>query len=278
MPARPFLKWCGGKATSAAEIIGHFPANWDREKGLYVEPFLGGGAVFFALQPKNALLCDINERLIRTYKGVRKTPEDVIKRLRIQEREHAKHGQSYYLDVRDQINMMGDSYLNNFDLASDFIFINKASFNGLYRVNSKDEINVPWGHDQKRKICDAENLRACALALQCATLMVNSAFDVDIVLPGTVIYCDPPYVPVSKTANFTGYTPGGFTYADQVKLLAKAIEWREQGAHVLLSQAEDMTLIEQYTRCGFSVKRLQARRNINSKGSARGPVNECLIY
>ena len=93
-----------------------------------------------------------------------------------------------------------------------------------------------------------------------------------------VIYCDPPYVPVSKTANFTSYTPGGFTYADQIRLLAKAIEWKRKGATVILSQSADESLRDQYLRCGFKCETLQVRRNVNSKGSARGPVDECLFF
>lgn len=283
MQTRPFLKWLGGKASSVAEISSHFPPDWSLGKRTYIEPFLGGGAVFFTLQPFHAILCDINTRLIRTYKGLRDYPTEVISRLQAHEAQHKQCGGVYYNEVRSNLNNLGDSYLNDFDFAADFIFLNKAGFNGLYRVNQKNEINVPWGKDKDRRICDEGNLRACSALLNSRSrLFADSAFDIALEhpdhIPGSIIYCDPPYVPVSKTANFTSYTPCGFTYQDQLHLLVKAIEWREHGAHVILSQAADESLIEQYVRCGFRAKILQSRRSINSKGSARGPVNEYLIY
>jgi DNA adenine methylase len=276
----PFLKWAGSKRASVEAIRAHFPPSWNPEIDLYIEPFVGGGAMFFALQPKNAVLCDANERLIRTYCGIRDNVEGVLARLHDLERDHARFGEKAYYQIRDEFS----DNCAAVEIASDFIFLNTAGFNGLYRVNKENKINVPWGKNPKVALCDPENLRLCSAALRAARLMYGDfddavgIFEVDNKLEGALIYCDPPYAPVSKTANFTKYTAGGFTYADQIRLLAKAVDWRRQGAHVVLSQAADPMLVEQYVRCGFQYEVLQARRNVNSKGGARGLVDEVVFF
>ena len=164
--------------------------------------------------------------------------------------------------------------------AADFIFLNKAGFNGLYRVNKAGQFNVSWGKKPKVTICDTENLRLCSAALRDADLRsadFATALDAEC-MAGVLVYCDPPYVPVSKTANFTTYTAAGFTYTDQIRLLACAVEWKRAGAHVILSQAADESLIEQYRRCGFKCDQVQARRAVNSKGTGRGCVPEYIIW
>jgi DNA adenine methylase len=278
--ARSFLRWVGGKAKSVSQIYAHFPPTWNPETDLYIEPFIGGGAMFFDLQPKNAILSDANERLIRTYLAIRDDVEQVIANLHVYEERHARVGEKFYYQIRDTFR---DDAAGT-QVAADFIFLNKAGFNGLYRVNKNNKINVPWGKKPNVALCDPENLRACSAALQGVRLMYGDfdhavdVLELDNSLEGAIIYCDPPYVPVSKTANFTSYTSGGFTYADQIRLLAKAVDWRRQGAHVILSQAADPVLIDQYVRCGFEYEVIGARRNINSKGGARGPVDECIIF
>jgi DNA adenine methylase len=279
---KPFLKWVGGKAKSVEAIRAHFPATWNPETDLYVEPFLGGGALFFAVQPQHAILNDANSALVWAYRVLQQNVEGVLAELTILERKHYTHGAELYQHVRENMHKQLPAAL----LAAYFIFINKAGFNGLYRVNKAGKCNVPWGKNPKVRLCDPENLRLCAQALHAATLLnydFSELFAGEGVAtltdwPSAVIYCDPPYVPVSKTANFTSYTPGGFTYADQIRLLAKAIEWKRNGATVLLSQAADEGLRNQYLRCGFQCEVLQCRRNVNSKGGARGPVDEYLFH
>jgi DNA adenine methylase len=281
---KPFLKWVGSKRASAEKIISHFPKEWNPEKSLYIEPFLGSGAVFFALQPKRAVLNDMNTRLIRTFRGVRDAVEGVIDCLQAHEINHKQSGLSYYLQIRDSLNLKKAFSIDLPLFAADFIFLNKAGFNGLYRVNSKDEINVPWGKDKERRICNAENLRLCSTILQAASLPDSfNGLDMHNIylkdsLNGSVIYCDPPYVPISKTSCFTGYTSTGFDYKDQLELVSAAVKWRDLGAHVILSQAVDALLIEQYRRCGFTTELIKVNRSVNSKGSARGSVNEYIIF
>jgi DNA adenine methylase len=284
---RPFLKWIGGKAKSVEVIRAHFPSTWNPETDLYIEPFLGGGAMFFALQPRWAILSDANEQLIRTYIAIRDDVENVITELEYHQQRHAREGEAFYMNVRANLHEPAPLPTQ----AAQFIFINKAGFNGLYRVNKAGECNVPWGQRPDVRLCDPEKLRACSNALQ-TRHSPSQGFTSSITLKsedfatalcatdmsGALIYCDPPYVPVSKTANFTSYTPGGFTYADQIRLLAEALEWRRRGAAVLLSQAADEGLIEQYARCGFQHEIIEARRNINSKGDGRGLVEECLFF
>jgi DNA adenine methylase len=279
---KPFLKWAGGKSKSVAAIQAHFPATWNPTTDLYVEPFLGGGAMFFAVQPKIAILNDANTQLIETYIAIRDDVANVLDELEYHRRRHASEGDTFYMNVRANAHTLAPPPTQ----AAQFIFLNKAGFNGLYRVNKAGRFNVPWGKKPNVRLCDPENLQLCAKAL-CAASLLNYDFGelfggegVATLTdwPSAVIYCDPPYVPVSKTANFTSYTPGGFTYADQIRLLAKAIEWKRSGATVLLSQAADEGLRDQYLRCGFQCEVLQCRRNVNSKGGARGPVDEYLFF
>jgi DNA adenine methylase len=274
---KPFLKWAGGKAKLVSQIRAHFPPTWNPETDPYIEPFLGGGAMFFALQPKNAILNDANERLMQTYAAIRDNVESVISDLRMRETAHKTQGEAFYYAVRARF---GEQKFSEVEIAADFIFLNKAGFSGIYRVNASGGFNVPWGKRPDVSLCDPENLRLCSAALQSpVSLTCNDFWEFGgASMEGAVVYCDPPYVPRSKTSAFTSYTPGGFTYADQIRLLAKAVDWRRQGAHVILSQAADPMLIEQYRLCGFSIEVIQARRNINSKGDSRGPIDECIIY
>jgi DNA adenine methylase len=276
---KPFLKWVGGKAKSVEAIRAHFPATWNPETDLYVEPFLGGGALFFAVQPKHAILNDANVQLIQTYKAIRDDVENVIAELGYHQQRHISEGETFYMNVRTNLHEPAPLPTQ----AAQFIFLNKAGFNGLYRVNKAGGFNVPWGKNPKVRLYDPLDLYICAKALFGVDLQAKDFadalnYELEGVWAKTIIYCDPPYVPVSKTANFTSYTPGGFTYADQIRLLAKAIEWKRNGATVLLSQAADEGLRDQYLRCGFQCEVLQCRRNVNSKGSARGPVDEYLFF
>jgi DNA adenine methylase len=277
---KPFVKFVGGKTQLVPQLLERFPLDWNAEMDLYIEPFVGGGALFFALQPKNAILNDVNADLMNVYANVRDDVEALSTELQEYEAKHRQRGEAFYYFMRDSYNARSPSI----GWAATFIFLNKTCFNGLYRVNKAGQFNVPWGKNPKATICDAENLRLCSAALHDTLLLSEDALQFawnedrfGTMWRNPVIYCDPPFTPVSKTSNFTRYTPGGFTYADQIRLLARAVEWRHQGAHVILSQAADEVLIEQYRRCGFTCDRVQARRAINSKGSRRGPVGEYII-
>jgi DNA adenine methylase len=274
-----FVKWAGGKASLVPQLMERIPSTWNRETDLYIESFVGGGALFFALQPKRAVLNDANVRLMRTYAALRASAEDVIACLQHHEAGYRRNAELHYYRIRDTFRDECDDP----QVAADLIFLNKAGFNGLYRVNGSGKFNVPWGKNPNATICDADNLRLCSAALQGTFIRWEDTLDaLDPVLrgfdpSGALIYCDPPYSPTSKTSNFTAYTSGGFTSLDQCRLLVRAAEWRKLGAYVILSQAADAVLIEQYRRCGFTCDKVRSRRNINSVASKRGCVDEYII-
>lgn len=266
--AVPFLKWVGGKRQLLPELMKHVPPSY----GTYHECFLGGGALFFALQPQRAALSDANERLIRTYRGVKNFPENVIGQL---EYAATSHSTEFYATVRAQ----DPDHLGDVGVAAWFIYLNKTCFNGLYRVNQSDRFNVPIGKSKSPpNICDRVNLRACSAALAGATIRSDDfRFVSDRAEPGDLVYMDPPYVPVSDTADFTGYTADGFTARDQEELRDLALELKAKGVHVLLSNASVPAVHQLYAK-GFEMRVVPARRALNSKASGRGPVGEVIIW
>ena len=183
---RPFLKWAGGKRQLLPALRRHAPKTFDR----YVEPMIGGGALYFALRPAKALLCDANPRLIRTYAALRDDVEAVIERL-----SQYPHDRDFFLWLRAQ----DADALSEVEVAAWMIYLNHTAYNGLYRVNSEGRFNVPFGRYVAPRICDAVNLRACAKLLQGADLRCG---DFEAVMSevgrGDFVYCDPPYSPASK--------------------------------------------------------------------------------
>lgn len=269
--ARPFLKWVGSKRALVPELLKWIPPKYKN----YHEPFLGGGALFFALQPKKAVLSDLNERLIRTYRGVRDHVENVIGYLNDHYAPlHTKHGKDFYLHVRAE----NVSHLSDVGVAAWFIFLNKTSFNGLWRVNQSGGYNVPYGRNKNPTICDAENLRACSKALQGVEILHQDFRK----LParkhrGEFFYYDSPFVPVSDTANFTSYTAEGFGPNDQLALRDLALWLKDQGAFVLLSNAGTDAVKKLYADPRFETRTVAARRAVNSDASKRGAVKEFII-
>ena len=262
--AKPFLKWVGGKRQLLPVIALLVPPKF----GTYYEPFLGGGALFFALRPKRAWLTDANERLVRAYRGVRDGHESVARALRLY-----PHSLDFFQGMRElKIDNMEDG-----DVAAWLIYLNKTCFNGLYRVNKANRFNVPFGRYTNPKICDAENLLACSAALSNAHLECG---DFEAVVNGAkrgdFVYFDPPYVPISVTSDFTSYTKGGFDVADQIRLRDVARGLKKRGVHVLLSNSSAPIVRELYGK-GFEIIEVSATRRVNSKASARGAVTELLI-
>lgn len=262
--SKPFVKWAGGKRQLLAEILRHVPERF----GTYHEPFLGGGAVFFALpQGTVARLSDSNERLVRAYRGVKFYVEDVITRLK-----QFKLDKNAYLEQRDRnIDAETDA-----EMAAWFIYLNKTGFNGLYRVNSKNAFNVPFGVRTSRlNICDEDNLRACSRALANATI-VHQHFDNALrqVGRGDLVYLDPPYIPVSTTSYFTSYTDDGFTNEDQTRLRDAALLLKKKGARVIVSNSSAAKALYKQ---GFKITEVLASRQVNSKADRRGKIAELLI-
>lgn len=245
-------------------LLRHVPPS----RGRYYEPFLGGGALFFALQPRRAVLADRNERLIRTYKGVRDQVGEVIRLLR-----GYPHDPAFFYSLRDRdIDAATDA-----EVAAWFIYLNKTGFNGLYRVNRDNRFNVPFGRYAKPAICDETTLRACAAALARADLRVaDFEATVEGAKPGDFVYFDPPYVPLSATSQFTSYTSDGFGPEHQQRLRDRAAALKERGVHVLLSNSS-APLVRELYRDGFEVIEVSALRSVNSKGAGRGPIVELAI-
>ena len=271
--ARPFLKWAGGKTKLLPELLKHVPERFVT----YFEPFLGGGALFFALaqrRPKMpAVLSDSNGRLINCYSMVRHELRAVTQYLRGYQSRYKKEPASYY-NIREAFNV---ATINPIVDAARVIFLNKTCFNGLWRVNASGEFNTPMGKFKTPPvILDEENLMAVQAALD---IVVLKACDFAVVHPhrGDFWYADPPYWPVGGYADFTGYTREGFGERDQERLRDYALELKKRGVRVLLSNA-DLEPVRKLYKKGFEMRRVEAPRAINSKGSKRGKVGELLIW
>ena len=264
IPCRPFLKWVGGKRQLLAEIAQHSPVTFGR----YFEPFVGGGALFFHLRPRDAVLADVNERLIRTYRGVRDEVESVIELLR---------GYPYEADFYYRTRAIPIDRASDAELAAWFIYLNRAGFNGLYRVNRDNQFNVSFGRYSNPTICDPQNLRACSAALRGVELVVGDfGAAVQGARSGDFIYFDPPYVPLSATSSFTSYAADGFDDSDQRRLRAVATTLKKRGVHVLLSNSSAQFVRELYAS-PFKAVEVYASRAVNCRADRRGAVKELLI-
>lgn len=266
---KPFLKWVGGKRQLLRALIARVPTV-TVSGNTYFEPFVGGGALFFedGYRWPRAVLGDTNKRLIRTYAAIRDNVEDVIEDLR----RRAYSEKEYYTTRANS----PDNDCGDVSTAAWMIYLNRCGFNGLYRVNKKGEFNVPFGRCVNPKICDAENLRACSAALQSVSLITGD-FETTCARAkkGDFVYFDPPYMPVSATSDFTSYTVDGFTGDDQTRLARFALKLKSRGVYVMLSNSiAAKTLYEHY---GFKVDVVSARRNVNSKASKRGAVEEIIV-
>ncbi|MDH5721030.1 MAG: DNA adenine methylase [Spirochaetia bacterium] len=261
--ARPFLKWAGGKRQLLSEIINSLPEDFN----YYFEPFLGGGAVFFALGAKKNILADSNEDLINVYKVVQNNVENLIHELK----KH-KNEKEYYYEIRDL--KPGD--LSYIERASRFIFLNKTCYNGLYRVNSRGIFNVPFGSYKNPQICDNENLRASAVKLQNVEILCAQYDEtVRAAKKNDFVYFDPPYEPVSASSNFVQYEKNGFTRKDQIRLHETFSMLTKNGVKCMLSNSSAPFIKKLYKE--YNIKKVQAARFINSAAEKRGKIEELLI-
>jgi DNA adenine methylase len=266
--ASPFIKWAGGKGRLLAQLLPLLPAGVDRMR--HVEPFLGGGAMFFARRPKRALLCDINQALVGTYQLVRDRAEDVIEHLGSLARRHSSER---YYDVRERYNAgEGDEA----ERAAMFVYLNKTCFNGLYRVNRKGRFNVPAGRYAKPRILDPATLLAASHVLRKADVRCSGFEDLlALARPGDFVYLDPPYEPVSRTASFTSYARDGFSQVDQERLRDVYATLDGRGCKLMLSNSDVPFTRELYRN--FQIDVVAAPRAINSNARGRGVVSEIVV-
>jgi DNA adenine methylase len=291
--ARPFVKWAGGKAQLLPELRKHVPARFGR----YIEPFVGGGALFFELRAQgrlknDVLLSDANARLIATYRALRDDAESVIVGLREyselymkaaradarRRKDDHKAVRAFYFYARKERQRAGLLHADELTAAW-VIFMLKAGFNGIWRENKKGEYNVPPGRSKTPPtICDEENLRACSLALAGVDLKTGD-FEIasKAAKRGDFWYADPPYVPASATSDFTAYTRDPFGPAAQERLRDLALRLKKRGVSVLLSNS-DTPFVRKLYRQGFELRRVRARRSVNSVSDKRGHVRELLIW
>lgn len=268
----PFIKWAGGKGQLLSQLARYYPPSVKR----YFEPFIGSAAVFFDVhrrfQPRYTLLSDTNAELVNCYKVVRDDPEAVIRLLGRHKKLHRERGSEHYYAVRE----LQTESLAPAQRAARFIYLNKTCYNGLYRVNSAGQFNVPMGRYKNPNILDHTGLRAASKALQGVHLTVQDFSDcLPKIRTGDFVYGDPPYFPRSATSNFTGYTEGGFGLEQQERLATFALAAGSKGCRVMLSNSETPDVRSLYR--GFRLHTVSARRAINSNGRARGPISELVI-
>jgi len=297
--ARPFLKWAGGKTQLLKEIIRRLPGKirGDRRIRNYVEPFVGGGAVFFHLlsnyKVDKATILDVNPELIVTYRVVKNDVNELIKKLKKIENEYLPKDQELRKEIYYSIRYDLNKELPSFDFhnyseswikrAAYLIFLNKTCFNGLFRQNSKGEFNVPMGSYKRPNICDKENLHMAHRALKDTEIIQGDFTEAEKYIgSSTLVYLDPPYRPLNATSNFNGYSKNGFSDEDQKRLALFFREFAGKGGYLILSNsdpknydAEDDFFDDLYN--GFYIERVKATRMINCKGEKRGEINELII-
>lgn len=266
-----FLKWAGGKLQLIEQFENLFPSDFCN----YYEPFIGSGAVFFYLKskskPNKVILSDTNEELINCFAVVRDKPSELIEVLLNHRKRHSKQ---YYYEVRD----LESERLDSVSRAARMIYLNKTCFNGLYRVNSKGEFNVPFGDYKNPSIFNRNTLYRASQMLQDAALRVMT-FDkvLDFAGKDDFVYFDPPYIPLSKTSSFTRYSKSEFSIKEQNQLSEVFRALDSMGCFVMLSNSDHSLIRELYRDYDKNIVVVRAKRKINSVGSKRGAINEIVV-
>ena len=253
---KPILKWAGGKTQMLGDLLPKVPKSYGR----YIEPFFGGGAMFFALQPENAIIADSNPELINMYRQVAENVDEVISCLK----KYENSSEMFYA-VREQDWMC----LSKSEAAARTIFLNRTCFNGLYRVNKQGKFNVPYGKYTNPRICDEEGLKAASEALKKAEILCG---DYLLVLDhyaqaGDFVFLDPPYLPISEYADFKRYTKEQFYEEDHIELAKMIMRLQERGCHVVLTNSNHPLVHELYAP--FTIDVIQTKRHISCNGSTR---------
>ncbi len=272
---KPFVKWAGGKRQLLSEIQKHVPKRFGSYT--YYEPFVGGGAVFFELQPKKAVINDVNAQLVMAYAAVRDSVEELLAALRAYK---SKNDEAQYYAVRD-LDRDAETFgrMTDVEKAARLLFLNKTCYNGLYRVNAQGLFNVPFGRYKNPSICAENALRATGAYLSANKITIlQGDFEQAAARAGknSFVYFDPPYYSPGKT-NFTGYCAEGFGERDHERLRNLMLRLTERGAKCLLSNSDTDFIRALYDRECFDLVSVKAKRVINSDAAGRGTVDEVLI-
>lgn len=263
----PIIKWVGGKRQLMFELLKNMPKSYNR----YFEPFIGGGALFFELQPQNGYISDMNEELINLYSVVRDDVYELIDDLN-------KHevSKEYFLKIRNLDRTEKYNSLSDVKKASRFIYLNRTCFNGMYRVNSQGQFNVPFGNYKNPRIVDAENLMNCSKLLKNTEICCADFSEIlNKVQKGDFVYFDPPYVPLNETSSFTSYTKDGFDLDMQFKLREVCDALDSMGVMFMLSNSDTKLVNELYS--SYEIKKVFASRAINANPNGRGKITEVLV-
>lgn len=263
----PIVKWVGGKRQLMFELLKNMPKSYNR----YFEPFIGGGALFFELQPESAYISDMNEELINLYSVVRDNVYELIEDL-------SKHeiSKEYFLEIRNVDRTEKYAELSNVERASRFIYLNRTCFNGMYRVNSQGQFNVPFGHYKNPRIIDENNLLNCSELLKKTEIKCADFSEIlTKVQKDDFAYFDPPYVPLNETSSFTSYTKDGFDIDMQLKLRDVCNELNSMGVKFMLSNSDTKLVNELYAN--YEIKKVFASRQINANADGRGKITEVLV-
>lgn len=263
----PIVKWVGGKRQLMFELLKNMPKSYNR----YFEPFIGGGALFFELQPQNGYISDMNKELINLYTVVRDDVYALIDDLN-------KHevSKEYFLKIRNLDRSEKYNSLSDVKKASRFIYLNRTCFNGMYRVNSQGQFNVPFGNYKNPRIVDTENLINCSKLLKNTEICCADFSEIlNKAQKGDFVYFDPPYVPLNETSSFTSYTKDGFDLDMQFKLRDICDELDSMGVMFMLSNSDTKLVNELYSN--YEIKKVFASRAINANPNGRGKITEVLV-
>lgn len=263
----PLVKWVGGKRQLMFELLKNMPESYNR----YFEPFIGGGALFFELQPENGYISDMNAELINLYSVVRDNVYELIQDLNKHELT-----KDYFLKIRNLDRTKKYNTLSNVEKAGRFIYLNRTCFNGMYRVNAQGQFNVPFGNYKNPRIVDADNLINCSKLLKNTEIKCADFSEVlNKVKKGDFVYFDPPYVPLSETSSFTSYTKDGFDIDMQFKLREVCDELDSMGVKFMLSNSDTKLVHELYS--SYKINKVFASRAINANANGRGKITEVLV-
>ena len=274
-PVKPLIKWAGGKRQIAEELFSRFPADWNR--GTYIEPFIGGAAMFLHVAPSKAVIADLNSRLFGFYLQVKSNPSQLYAGIKEIADEFNSTNESnkkdYYLTLRTRYNQSTEE---SFESAILLYALNKLCFNGLYRENSKGGFNVPFGQKKQLSYINEEELLSVSSVLA-ETLILNADFEttIDRAKQGDFIYLDPPYIPIDATSSFTSYHSNGFGISEQERLASVMLRLEKAGIKAMCSNSDTPLTREIFQK--LNIQAIQAPRMVSAKASGRGTVSELVI-